>query len=558
MLKKISRRGWFILISIIILIAGITKFRGHLLHGINTISVHVLNKQNVIIEADSEIDLEDIIIKWYGDKSLTPITFNAKSKGTKVPLSFGNNSFTVFYKDSVIGNVGHLKIKELKFHNYIFKIQKKENKIELVFHIDGADSTTIEKWNSMYHWTKDQVYTPKKHPFINLEPTSKIINNKIEIFTDSENFKNLLIPDLEINLTNLEGVINDMPLEIKSLKTRGRGSMAYRRKSFNVKLNDSVALLGSEGKIKHLKSFYLISLSMDPYYSHNKIALALLNELIGYDIFHTFTQVIINKQSQGVYMVIENPKNYMMDSKMADFILRRRYEGSSYIRKLDIDEIRLDYDRKKSIPKKELKSILNQYREIYKLLKIEKGEKLYNSLKLLFNIEDYMRLMAFNYLICNGDYSDEVYFYKTVSNQETRFDVVPWDFDDIFVNSPHEGWNLRNEQIPESTQIFSVENYLDLTVAKDPFLYKKYLEVLNDVVNDLQGYDIDGLFINTYNELYPYYADSLVIAQSRYDKFSEEYNLLKLEKHLQGTLEFLKNRIAQTRAQLQLESNTVK
>lgn len=559
MKKKFLRRILLIPIGILVIFVGIIRFKGQIIHGINLVSIKILNEQNVIIETGPNIAKDDITINWFGSKSFRPLTFNSKNIGTKVPLSFGNNSFTVLYKDSIINTVGHLKIRTLKYHNYIFKFEEKSGKIDLDFRVEGPDGNTVKQWNSLYHWTKDYASASGKgNPKLNLVHSDNNINNKLEFYTSSINYQNLLVPNLEVKIEDLEGIINDSPTPIKSLKTRGRGTMAYRRKSFNIKLNDSVSFIGSEGKSKSLNSFYLISLSKDPFYTHNRIALDLLNELIGYSIFHTFAEVKINNETQGVYLVIENPKIYLKDQRTGDFILRRRYEGSSYLKNADIEDIGLDYDSDKSISKKELKTILNQYREIYKLLKIERGEKLYNSLNSLVDLEDYMKIMAFNYLMCNGDYSDELYFYKSGPNLKNRFNILPWDFDDIFTNAPHEGWELRNEEIPERTLIFSVENYLDLAVAKDPYLYDRYLLVMQDVLDQLQHYDIEGLFIKTYGELYPFYADVEIISPSKYDQFSEEYTLSGLEKHLQGTFSFLQNRISQTQSQLNEASNAVK
>jgi spore coat protein H len=331
--------------------------------------------------------------------------------------------------------------------------------------------------------------------------------------------------------------------------------MYYKRKSFNVSLNDSILFTNSQGRTKTLKSFSLLSLSMDHFYFRNRIAYELLNELIHLDIFFAYANVNINSKNQGVYLIIENPKKYLYETKKATFILRRRYESSSFIERNNIAEVQLEYLSDSISNSQELDFFLNQYRSIYNLINQKKGEDLYQSLDEIMNIEEYMRIMAFNFIFCNGDYTDEQFFYTSAQNNTSRFNILPWDFDDIFENLPHEGWLKRNKQLIDNKHIFSVESDLDLIIAKDPFLYQKYLYELKEVLSILDSLDLKALYQETYNELYPFYINTETITQSKYDHFFTEYTIPLLEDQLNGTYSFLSHRIDSIYSLLKNEDN---
>ena len=48
----------------------------------------------------------------------------------------------------------------------------------------------------------------------------------------------------------------------------------------------------------------------------------------------------------------------------------------------------------------------------------------------------YFSWLAFNFFIMNGDYSDELYLFALPNQEEIRFGVLPWDYDDILTGSP--------------------------------------------------------------------------------------------------------------------------
>ena len=98
---------------------------------------------------------------------------------------------------------------------------------------------------------------------------------------------------------------------------------------------------------------------------------------------------------------------------------------------------------------------------------------MYDSLNAVVHLDHYFQWLAFNYLIKNGDYTDELFLY--LSTEDKRFDIIPWDYDDIFKSQPHDGFEKRNKVLDHKL-LFSAEAYIDIVIDKDPFLYLEFLK----------------------------------------------------------------------------------
>jgi spore coat protein H len=147
-----------------------------------------------------------------------------------------------------------------------------------------------------------------------------------------------------------------------------------------------------------------------------------------------------------------------------------------------------------------------------------------------------MKWLAFNFLVRNGDYTDEVFFY--IDPEIKKFKIIPWDYDDLFLLAPHEGKDV-SRKILGNKLIFSSEDQLDITIANDPYLYNIYLTGLRETLEALPVNTVKEAFENTYAELYPYYADNELISMSKYDSHKET-NLTQLEKDMRALFGYLK------------------
>lgn len=299
-------------------------------------------------------------------------------------------------------------------------------------------------------------------------------------------------------------IINGDSLTVKGLHTRGQTSQYYTRKSFSFSLDANTDFTHGD-MVLSMKRFDAISLSMDRYYYSNRLAFELLGKLNLFHLFYSYCDIQISGKHEGIYMVVERPQDWALKDKDSPFLIRRGY-GEKIV-KIETD---------KHADKNEVKSYKKDYYEIYKILNKYKGERLYEQLSKLMNLDMYMKWLAFNYFIKNGDYTDEVYFF--INPSEKRFDIIPWDYDDIFGRAPHEGWEIKKSKMGDK-YLFSSEDRLDQAIAGDAFLYALYLRQLNEVLLQLDENVLKQAFENTYAELYPYYSNPDIIEMVKFDAY---------------------------------------
>ena len=299
----------------------------------------------------------------------------------------------------------------------------------------------------------------------------------------------------KIEIPSCEISYNGVTLKTKSCKTRGNTTLYFKRKSFSISLKDP-AILG-ETEIKKLA---LNNLAMDRNYYRNRLSFLLMERIGIFHLTNDFTELRINGNSAGLYLAIQKPEDYIR-SLESPLLLRREYGG-----RITIEE---SSDENAESPMKRL-------RKIRKLTKKFEGQQLYDSLNAVLHLDHYFQWLAFNYLIKNGDYTDELFVYLTVD--EHRFDIIPWDYDDIFMSQPHDGFKMRN-QVLDNQLLFSGEAYFDIVIDSDTFMYIEYLRSFKKVLEILNPDVLKDTFEKVYVELYPYFVDQEVIAQSKSDHF---------------------------------------
>jgi spore coat protein H len=301
------------------------------------------------------------------------------------------------------------------------------------------------------------------------------------------------------------------------------------------------------GEVKSLTRFKLLALAMDYTYIENRVAFGLLEEAGIMPLFYKFVEFRINNETQGVYLLVEDPERFYKEAG-SEYILRRGYDH----RIEDSDYEAADH----FIPVDEYEK---RYREIYSLLATSSGIELYMELGQRLHIAEYFRKMAIDYLLRNGDYTDEVFLYALKEKDTVRFHPIPWDYDDIFSENPHEvgrSWGMGNVFGPryyDSQQdiyndigdklIFSIEDDLDYAIAKDPFLYSQYEAELGNLLNIIDKEVVTKVFNETEEELSTFYNSIRVIEQSQYDSDLTTRELWK--RNMIEKEELLKERLAQ-------------
>ncbi len=301
-------------------------------------------------------------------------------------------------------------------------------------------------------------------------------------------------------------IINGDTLSPKEMSTRGKSTLMFKRKSLNFKLKSKASFRHGD-RTESLKKFSLLSLSMDQYYCRNRLAFEMMDTLGIFGLFYSFSELRINGNSEGVFMILERPEDWALKGKSSPLVLRRGYDHR-------IEKIKADNKADRTATKK----YLDSYRQIYRSLDDYEGEELYRVLLEYIEIDFYMKWLAFNYLVHNGDYSDEVFFY--IDPEINKYRIIPWDYDDIFASYPHEGAKQRNKTIGKKL-MFSSEDLLDEKIATDPYLYGIYLNSLKEVLETLSPELLKQLIENTYAELYPFYSNKEIISNAQFDYYKD-------------------------------------
>jgi spore coat protein H len=312
-------------------------------------------------------------------------------------------------------------------------------------------------------------------------------------------------------------VINGDTLVPEEIVTRGQTTLNYRRKSYSIDLQSEASLHHGD-KTKTFRKFYVLSLSMDRNYATNRLAFEMMETAGIFHLFYAYGELRINGQSEGICMVIERPEDWAIKKMGSPVLIRRGYNNS-------IDKLKSD----KGVDKETIKKYRTSFNQIYQSLNKHRGEELYKVISNLLETNDYMKWLAFNFYIRNGDYTDEVYFY--VDPDSKKLSIIPWDYDDIFSTVPHEGYE-ESRRITGNNLFFSTEDELDKKIVSDPYLYKMYLVQFGELMNELTNGVLKSIFERTFAELFPYYADDEIISLSRFDRY-KDLNLDGLKNNMQ-------------------------
>jgi spore coat protein H len=347
--------------------------------------------------------------------------------------------------------------------------------------------------------------------------------------------------------------LNQELLDLDEIKTRGHNALNYRRKSYTVHLNQSVTLSGiNSSETRQLSRFKLISMAMDYTYIEERIGFGLLEKHDLMPLLFRYVELRINGSSQGIYLLVEDPEEYFR-KQGSEYILRRGYyngiEDSEY--KPSLYQIPRDIYE-------------SRFMSLYENLPILHGEELYESLIQRVDLEQYFRKMGLDYLLKNGDYTDEVFFYALIEQDQIRFRIIPWDYDDLFSANPHEvgrAWGTghlfgdryyptRQDILNEigNRLIFSIEDDLDYIIATDPYLYARYQECLAEMFRNMDPGDLDELFEQVRLELLPYYYRPEIISQSGFDQQETSYRLW--DQNMKDKKDLLKNRLKAIKEEL--------
>ena len=352
---------------------------------------------------------------------------------------------------------------------------------------------------------------------LNLNDLDRVIENSISFNTTLSNYEKIqATTGQKISVAATMLIINGDTLVPQAISTRGQSSLYFRRKSFTFDLK-SKATFRHGDRTESFKKFYLSSLSMDKNYCSNRLAFEMMDDIHLFPLFYSYCELWINGESEGIHMLVERPEDWAMKMEKSPLIIRRGFDHH-------IDKIKTGI----ATTSEEAKKDRENFNLIYKSLNEYEGEQLYKVLSDLLDMDVYLKWIAFNFFVKNGDYTDEVFFY--VDKAINKYKIIPWDYDDLFSPAPHEG-DVVNKKLRADKLFFSTEDMLDKKIVSDPYLYKLYLIQLRELLGQLSPDMIKKAFENTYAELYPFYSKSELISKSAYDLYPRA-TLTKLKDEL--------------------------
>lgn len=321
--------------------------------------------------------------------------------------------------------------------------------------------------------------------------------------------------------------INNVLLDVDRFKIRGQNTLNFRKKSFSVNLDKPIEWR-MNNCVYHAENFKLLSMVYDYTYIENRVALKLHEEIGLWPLQTFYTEVKINGNHNGLYLFVADPEEYFLDYLNEAFILRREYGNE--IRRFEKNELDIEHSDDFYIAK---------YDSVYTLIKNFEGEELYHNLSTILDLEKYFRKLAVDFLIRNGDTTDEIFFYTTLKNGKLVYAPLPWDCDDIFSEFPHEigrewgtgklfgnrYYNSTSDVIADVGEVllFSIEEDLDYKIATDAYMYQKYLKQASYVATLLSEEVIGNIFNEVYDELEPFYQNLDLETLSQYDEQATNY-----------------------------------
>lgn len=307
---------------------------------------------------------------------------------------------------------------------------------------------------------------------------------EIRIYISKNQFNTLQHNQNKVILSHPVFVINKDTANVKEIHTRGKTTLQFKRKSLSVELDKSVTLKQNGNKI-HLKKFNLLNLAMDKNLWRNRWSFLCMDQLGLFPLFNSYCKVWINDEPQGIYVIIEKPQQLQVRLH-SPYMLRRGLDHSIQDEYFD------------DSAKEEAKKYKKQFQSIYSSGFSRPTDSLAARLHRVINLDKYLQFISFNYLIMNGDYSDEVFFY--IEPSKKWFEVIPWDYDDILRPVPHEGRLERNKEFSKQ-KLFSLEESLDRMIAGDNILYEKYEHVLKNLLVSLDSSTLEALSLQVIKEL---------------------------------------------------------
>jgi hypothetical protein len=272
---------------------------------------------------------------------------------------------------------------------------------------------------------------------------------------------------------------------------RGQTSLGCARKSYGVNLEGGEARPWVDGLWSD--EAFLVAMCLDDRYVNQLTADLILAELGLFPSAFGLRALTLDGEARGAYLVLEEPD---------EAALRTQARVRSVIRRRnDAERARPEVKHSVGDPA----AALAEYKGLVELARGLRGEALLEGLERAMDLDGYLRWVALMTLLENGDYVDEVLFVATDAT-DARGEVVPyfhavgWDPDDLYSACHHGG----RDAIPDPAGLlYCAEADFDEVIFADASVYRRYVEVLEDLIQRLTPEAFDAVLEQVWGLLWP-------------------------------------------------------
>lgn len=249
---------------------------------------------------------------------------------------------------------------------------------------------------------------------------------------------------------------------------RGKGSLKCDRKPMTINLDGGRPRRWAPGAAND--EILLISLCKDRRYYHQLLA----NRVWGPDqIFlldSRLVRLFVAGVNEGIYLVLEKPTETLQEERTATAGIIRR---------------RLDYwepeDVKHPSDPDAGEAMRDEYHELAALVSEVPADELPDALAERMDLDRYLRWMAFQTMMKNGDYIDEVFFFGSREvDGRVYWRLQAWDADDLWTNC-HNGWDY--DHVDPWSILYCAEGDLDAGFIESDALYGRFIAHLEVLLN---------------------------------------------------------------------------
>lgn len=123
--------------------------------------------------------------------------------------------------------------------------------------------------------------------------------------------------------------VNGIDFSVHHMNVRGKGTLEYRRKSFDVYFQKKEKENDNNNNFTNVVT--LISMVEDLGYYRDYLAFTLMKEIVGiFPLFFEYTKVWINEQMEGLYLVVQHPRHYVFQTIHNGIFIASRWHGGNF------------------------------------------------------------------------------------------------------------------------------------------------------------------------------------------------------------------------------------